>query len=192
MLPEPVRAGPRVWLARARRRDQDEALALNRASRALHRGRVSPPASPAQFARLVARARRPDFAGLLVRRLADDVIVGGVEISQIVLGAFRSAYLGYQVGAPYARHGYMSEAVGLALTYSFSQLGLHRLEANIQPGNAASIALVRRLGFSREGYSRRYLKVGGRWRDHERWAILSEDWRARRRGHRAAPAAPAV
>ena len=163
------------------RGDQDEFLALNRASRALYRGRVSPPVTAAQFARLLARIRRDDVATLLIRRRGDDVIVGAIEISQIVLGAFRSAYLGYQIGAPYVRQGYMSEALGLALSYGFGPLGLHRAEANIQPNNAESIALVRRLGFTCEGYSRRYLKIGGRWRDHERWAILAEDWRSRRR-----------
>jgi ribosomal-protein-alanine N-acetyltransferase len=73
----------------------------------------------------------------------------------------------------------MSEALQLMLKYAFKKLKLHRLEANIQPGNAASIALVKRAGFVREGYSQRYLKVSGRWRDHERWAIIAEDWRAR-------------
>ena len=181
MLPDPKRVGPRVRLAFPRARDRDEVLSLNRASRALHRGWVAPPTTTAQFARFVARSRRPDFAGFLIRRLADDAILGAVEVSQIVLGAFRSAYLGYQLGAPYVRQGYMSEALRLVLAYGFGPLGLHRLEANVRPENAASIALVRRLGFTREGYSRRYLKVGGRWRDHERWAILAEDWRARSR-----------
>jgi ribosomal-protein-alanine N-acetyltransferase len=111
--------------------------------------------------------------------MEDDVIVGAIEISQIVLGAFRSAYLGYQIGAAWRRQGYMTEGLALALTYGFRTIGLHRLEANIQPVNAASIALVRKLGFSREGYSPRYLKINGRWRDHERWAILAEAWRAR-------------
>jgi ribosomal-protein-alanine N-acetyltransferase len=69
----------------------------------------------------------------------------------------------------------------LVLRHIFIILKLHRVEANIQPGNAASLALVARAGFSREGYSRRYLKVGGRWRDHERWALLVEDWKAQRR-----------
>ncbi len=96
------------------------------------------------------------------------------------MGAFRSAYLGYYIGAPYARQGYMSEGIRLILQYAFKQLKLHRLEANIQPENLASIALVKRSGFVKEGYSRRYLKIGGRWRDHERWAILYEDWRTHR------------
>ena len=74
--------------------------------------------------------------------------------------------------------GYMTEALQLALHYAFKSLRLHRLEANIQPSNAASIALVKRAGFVLEGYSERYLKVCGRWRDHERWAITAERWRA--------------
>ncbi len=79
------------------------------------------------------------------------------------------------IGAKHADQGYMTEALRLALRYAFDLLKLHRLEANIQPGNVASIALVKRAGFNREGYSRRYLKVCGRWRDHERWAIIAED-----------------
>jgi ribosomal-protein-alanine N-acetyltransferase len=74
----------------------------------------------------------------------------------------------------------MSAGLALVLRQAFRQLGLHRVEANIQPDNARSIALVRRLGFRREGFSPRYLKLGGRWRDHERWALLREEWRGLR------------
>ena len=79
----------------------------------------------------------------------------------------------------YANQGYMREGIELVLREAFLNLRLHRIEANIQPGNHASIALARGAGFSREGFSPRYLKIGGRWRDHERWAILADDWRAR-------------
>lgn len=75
----------------------------------------------------------------------------------------------------------MTEAIQLVLSYAFNDLKLHRIEANIQPHNTASLALVKRAGFTNEGYSRRYLKICGRWQDHERWAILAEDWRAMRR-----------
>src|SRR5438045_2761268 len=92
-------------------------------------------------------------------------------------GARQSAYLGYAVGQPYARQGYMRDGLELVLRHAFVNLDLHRIEANIQPGNRASIALARGAGFRREGFSRRYLKIGGRWRDHERWAILAEEWR---------------
>ena len=108
--------------------------------------------------------------------------MGSIALSQIFLGGFRSAYLGYQIGEEFSRQGYMTEALQLMLRHVFVKLKLHRLEANIQPENAASIALVKRAGFVKEGYSRRYLKICGRWRDHERWAILSEDWRKHHRG----------
>ena len=74
----------------------------------------------------------------------------------------------------------MTEGLTLVIGKAFGALGLHRLEANVQPDNDASIRLVRRLGFRREGYSPRYLKINGRWRDHERWAILSRRDRKRR------------
>jgi ribosomal-protein-alanine N-acetyltransferase len=74
----------------------------------------------------------------------------------------------------------MPEGIRLALGQAFGPLKLHRLEANIQPANTASIALARRCGFVKEGFSERYLKIGGRWRDHERWAIRAEIWRASR------------
>ena len=70
----------------------------------------------------------------------------------------------------------MTEAVGLALGHAFNELRLHRVEANVQPNNSPSIAVLERNGFVKEGFSRRYLKIGGRWRDHERWAIIKEDW----------------
>jgi ribosomal-protein-alanine N-acetyltransferase len=69
----------------------------------------------------------------------------------------------------------MREGIRLTLRHAFGPLKLHRLEANIQPDNAPSLALVKGAGFRLEGYSPRYLKIGGRWRDHERWAILAED-----------------
>ena len=176
--PLPTRAGPRVRLAFPKLRDRAEYLALNHASRRFHRGWASPPTTLEQFARYLAHCRRPDFVGLLIRCRADNAILGSIQLSQIVRGLFQSAYLGYEIGAPFARQGYMTEALGLTLHYAFRALKLHRLEANIQPTNQASLALVARLGFVREGYSRRYLKIAGRWRDHERWAILAEDWRS--------------
>jgi ribosomal-protein-alanine N-acetyltransferase len=101
-----------------------------------------------------------------------------VNLSEIVRGGFQSAYLGYYAFVPCAGRGLMFEGLGLVLRHAFSRMRLHRLEANIQPENRASLALVERLGFRREGFSSRYLKIGGRWRDHERWAVLKEGWRA--------------
>jgi ribosomal-protein-alanine N-acetyltransferase len=176
--------GERVFLRPLAGRDLKEFISLNRASARLHRGLVSPPTQPDQFKAFLKRCRRADCLCLLVCRIDDGVILGWISLSQIFRGGFQNAYLGYYVGAQYCGRGHMTEAIQLMLRYSFEQLKLHRLEANIQPGNVASIALVKRAGFVREGYSRRYLKICGQWRDHERWAIIAEDWQARRKRSR--------
>jgi ribosomal-protein-alanine N-acetyltransferase len=172
--------GSRIYLALPTRTDAAEFLALTRRSRAFYRGLAAPPTTPAAFASWCRSGRTPPQIELLVRRRADDAILGSVQLSQISRGRFQSAYLGYWIGAPFARQGFMAEALELTLRYAFGPLHLHRLEANLQPDNVASRRLVQRIGFQQEGYSPRYLKIGGRWRDHERWAILAEDWRAAR------------
>jgi ribosomal-protein-alanine N-acetyltransferase len=96
------------------------------------------------------------------------------------MGGLRSATLGYYVSAEHARRGYMTEGLGLVLDHAFTALDLNRVESNIQPSNVASIALVRRLGFRKEGFSPDFMQIDGRWRDHERWAILAREWTARR------------
>jgi len=169
--------GARIFLRPPSRSDRAEFIALNRASKRFHRGLVSPPTTPAQFAAFLARSNREDSVCLFICLVADDAIVGAISLSQIFRGGFQNAYVGYYLGGKYASQGYMTEALQLTLKYAFEHLKLHRLEANIQPGNEASIALVKRAGFVREGYSRRYLKVCGRWRDHERWAIIAENWK---------------
>lgn len=173
--------GEKVFLRSPNTSDQTEFLALNLASKRFHRGLVSPPTTPEQFADLLLRASEEDSVCLLVRLVANRAIIGAVNLSQVFRGGFQNAYLGYFVGERYAGLGYMGEAMRLVLRYAFEHLKLHRLEANIQPVNVASIALVKRAGFVLEGYSRRYLKICGRWRDHERWAILVEDWKNQRR-----------
>lgn len=100
-------------------------------------------------------------------------MAGAIHLSQMVMGNFRSAYLGYYVFAGYERQGVMRSGLQQVVRHAFRHLKLHRLEANIQPGNTASIALVRACGFTQEGFSPRYLKINGRWCDHERWAIVA-------------------
>jgi ribosomal-protein-alanine N-acetyltransferase len=158
------------------RRDEATFLAAVRRSRKLHYPWVSPPASPKAFREYLARQRSASHAAFFVWSRQHDGLVGVVNLSEIVRGNFQSAYLGYYAFAPYAGRGMMREGLAQVITHAFKRLGLHRLEANIQPGNIASRKLVRSVGFRREGLSPRYLKVNGRWRDHERWAILAEDW----------------
>jgi [ribosomal protein S5]-alanine N-acetyltransferase len=157
--------------------DRDEFVAAMRTSRELHRPWISPPVTAEEFEVFSQSRSEPSSACLLARRQEDRAIVGYFDLSEIVRGPFQNAYLAYGANATYAGRGYMTVATRLLLRHAFARLRLHRLEANIQPANAASIALVRRAGFVREGFSERYLKIGGRWRDHERWAIRAEQWR---------------
>jgi [ribosomal protein S5]-alanine N-acetyltransferase len=155
--------------------DQAIFLAAVAASRKLHHPWVQPPNSPAAFHRFVARLGQPNNAAFLILKPGPDGgLVGIVNISEIVRGSFQSAYLGYYAFEPFAGRGLMRLGFALVLRAAFGKMKLHRLEANIQPSNKASRRLVKRLGFRREGFSPRYLKIAGRWRDHERWALLSD------------------
>jgi ribosomal-protein-alanine N-acetyltransferase len=179
-MPAPKSAlavGPRVYLRKPRASDAATFCAAVRASRSIHRRWTHAPTTAKSYAALLARSRRPQFETLFVCRTEDDVIVGVFDLSQIFHGIMQSAYLGYYVLAPHARRGYMRDGLDLTLRYVFRTLRLHRVESNIQPSNKRSLALVRWARFRREGYSPRYLKIDGRWRDHERWALLVEDWR---------------
>jgi ribosomal-protein-alanine N-acetyltransferase len=171
-------SGRSVFLRPPERADRDEFISLMRSSRSFHRPWATAPTDDERFGAYLVDSRRHDFEAMLVCRRVDLAIVGFFNLSQIARGSLQSAYLGYAVGKPYARQGYMSEGIQLVLRHAFVTLRLHRIEANIQPGNRASIALASGAGFRREGFSPRYLKIGGRWRDHERWAILAENWRA--------------
>jgi ribosomal-protein-alanine N-acetyltransferase len=148
-------------------------LASVRRSRRLHRPWTSPPDTPARFRAYIQRMQPPSNYAFLVCRRPDQVMVGVVNVSNIVRGLFQSGYLGYYAFAGHEGQGYMKAGLNAVVRHAFKVLKLHRLEANIQPDNAASLALVRACGFRREGYSPRYLKIGGRWKDHERWAILA-------------------
>ena len=128
------------------------------------------------FDRLMAVASLETNECFLLCRTQDDAVCGQINFSQIFRRAFQNAYLGYLLFHGFTGHGYMTEAVGLALGRAFNHLRLHRVEAHVQPNNLPSIAVLERNGFVKEGFSRRYLKIGGRWRDHERWAIIKEDW----------------
>jgi ribosomal-protein-alanine N-acetyltransferase len=119
----------------------------------------------------------PSRRCLVVYDRVGETLLGGVNLSEIVRGVFQNAFISYWVGAPHVGGGRMTEAVGLALAYAFGPVGLHRVEANIMPSNAPSLALAKKVGFRKEGYSPRYLKIAGRWEDHERWALTFEDWK---------------
>jgi [ribosomal protein S5]-alanine N-acetyltransferase len=160
--------------------DAAEFTAAMRASRRHHGGYISMPTTQEAFAAYVRRNESESRAMFFACRREDGAIVGFLNVSEIIRGSLEQGFIGYGGVAAFAGQGYMGEAMGLVLAQAFGPLRLHRLEANIQPGNVASIALARRAGFVKEGFSERYLKVGGHWRDHERWAITAERWEAGR------------
>jgi ribosomal-protein-alanine N-acetyltransferase len=174
-----ARAG-RILLRRAGTREVPELLLLAKSSARVHRPWVYLPGNAARWRASLNRGRQGRIA-YAIRRRDTRELVGVVNLSEIVRGVFKSGYLGFYAHAAHARQGFMKEALRAVIGRAFGVHRLHRVEANIQPGNVASLALVRSLGFRREGFSPRYLKIGGRWRDHERWAVTRESWRARER-----------
>ena len=150
-----------------------------RRSRALHGRWIVPKAKNSKEYRTYLKRFASDrHYGFFVIDCDSGGIAGVINLNDVIRGAFQSGSLGYYAFAGYAGKGLMREGMLLVLKYAFGRLKLHRVEANIQPGNRASIALARKCGFVREGLSRRMLKVHGRWRDHERWALLAEDFKS--------------
>lgn len=101
-------------------------------------------------------------------------LVGGIALTHIERGASQSGRLGYWIGAPFARQGLMAEACEVALSFGFETLRLHRIEANCMPSNVASLRLLDKLGFEREGLARSFLRINGAWEDHLLWGKRGE------------------
>ncbi|WP_216589959.1 GNAT family N-acetyltransferase [Streptomyces brasiliscabiei] len=171
----PLAEGPRVAIRHITAADGAEFTARARESKALHQPWLFPPTTATAYS---AYARRliedPTKAGFLVCEPDGGGIAGFININNIVEGGFQCGALGYGAFAHAAGRGLMTEGIGLVVAYAFASMGLHRLEINVQPGNAASIALARRCGFRLEGFSPDFLFIDGAWRDHERWALTSE------------------
>ena len=124
------------------------------------------------FAMWINAISRPSIEAHLGETISGDLACV-VNINNIVRGSLLSASLGYYGFAGTDGLGLVREAVELVVDRAFGELGLHRLEANIQPGNERSRRVVEALGFRHEGFSPKYLMVGGDWRDHDRFAILN-------------------
>jgi len=114
----------------------------------------------------------------LVFRNADAALLGGLSVSNVRRGVAQAASIGYWIGAPHVRRGYMTDAVKAVLPFAFGTLGLHRLEAACLPHNLPSTRVLEKVGFKREGMARRYLKINGVWQDHDLFALLHDDARA--------------
>jgi ribosomal-protein-alanine N-acetyltransferase len=145
-----------------------------RRSQRLHDPWVAPPTTDQAYDSWLTRQATPSFEGFLITLAGEAQLVGFCNLSYIVRGDLGSAFMGFAAVDGFQGQGYMREGLDLVLDQAFGRIGLHRVEANVQPGNEPSRVLVARLGFVKEGFSESYLRVGGEWRDHERWAIRAE------------------
>lgn len=169
----------RVVLRRLHPADAEEVGRLARLSIRLHGRWVYMPRSAPECLDYVHRLGEEGAIALTVRRTgeegaAEGEIVGLVTISGITRGVYERAILGYAGFSPSVGQGYVTEGLCLAVQYGFGPLGLHRLEADIQPENTRSLRLAERVGFRREGLSPGFIRIDGQWRDHERWAITAD------------------
>ncbi|HBP29358.1 MAG: GNAT family N-acetyltransferase [Advenella sp.] len=163
----------KVYIQRAAHGDAQELIEFNLQNKHYHHPWVSPFTDQTGFQNWFSRCLTAAVVGLVVREEVSRKVVGIININEIVAGALQSGFLGFYGSSKMAGRGLMTEGLQLAVKYAFEELGLHRLEANIQPDNTASIELVRRVGFQKEGFSPKYLFIDGAWRDHERWAIIN-------------------
>jgi ribosomal-protein-alanine N-acetyltransferase len=164
-----------VHLRRPTARDRDRFIEAVKASRSLHGSWVHAPGDAQSFAAFLRRAHTATDERVLVCRNEDGAITGTYHLSQIFRGPFRNAYLGYYAFVPHAGTGLMRAAMPLVFDHAFTDLGLHRLQASVQPENGASRRLLEATGWREEGFARRYLFIDGAWRDHVVYAITAED-----------------
>ncbi|MHB1205178.1 MAG: GNAT family N-acetyltransferase [Rhodospirillaceae bacterium] len=182
-----ISKGQSVYLFAPGKDSADDFLTMTTGSKGFHEPWVFPPTDRHRYKAYLERLEKGNAYGFFIARLDDDSMAGVININDVILGGFLSGSLGYYAAAPYSGRGYMSEGLALVLDYAFTVLDLHRVEANIQPANTASLALVKRLGFRKEGFSPAFLRIDGEWRDHERWAMLNEEWLAAHHQDGAAP-----
>lgn len=155
--------------------DENEFIARMNESINLYRPWVDPPLDSESFKNYIKKYDSTKNISYLV--MYGSFISGVININEIIRGNFQSAFLGYYAVSRYSGRGIMRKGLLLVLKKFFNELGLHRVEANIQPGNTRSTQLVSSIGFIKEGFSKSYLKINDQWRDHERWALTYEEWR---------------
>ena len=140
--------------------------------------------SQSAYRQWLSRGRQASTEQFLVCDRATDEIAGFVNLNNLTRGSLQSAAAGWAAFPPLDGQGHLTAGLEMVVELAFTQLRLHRVEANIQPANARSRALAARVGFWFEGFSPQFLQIGGEWRDHERWAIHEPAWRERRRASR--------
>lgn len=158
-----LRAESRAFLRR-----WEPTWAPNDLSRAAYRQRMR------HFARAV---RLDETYPFFIFRRRDGILLGGCTLTNVRRGIAQTASLGYWIGAPFARQGYMTHALSALIPFAFDELNLHRIEAACLPDNEASRRLLKKLGFHEEGFARGFLRIDGAWCDHVLFALLAEDAR---------------
>ena len=166
----------RVYLSRIVPSGEAEFLAASRASSHFQHPWMFPPTEPEGYAVYLARARQSNMEFFLVRAKEDSRLCGVVNVRNIVRGNYRSAFCGHYAFAGAEGRGLMRDGLAMVVWFGFGHLGLHRLALNIQPGNHRSIAVAKKIGCKKEGFSPKLIMVNGDWRDHERWAIRAETY----------------
>jgi [ribosomal protein S5]-alanine N-acetyltransferase len=174
MTAKKIAMGKRVFLSRPASQDMTDFLEAIKTSQTLHHPWVTPPSDEEKYFAYLKRTNTESHQGFLIKCNATCKLVGVVNINEIVRGAFQSGYLGYYAFSDFEGKGLMAEGFSLVVSHAFNILGLHRLEANIQPDNTRSINFIKKQAFRLEGFSPQYLKINGQWRDHKRFAITSD------------------
>ena len=166
--------GERVYLRSVEPRDRQKIVRLAFSSTTLHQPWIETPTTSALFNQYLNRIHGQSSTGMVVCFRHNDEIVGIINLNEIVLSAFRSARISYYVDQVHQGQGLMTEGLNLFTSIAFHSEGLHRIEAAIQPQNFLSKRLVKRCGFQYEGLSKDFLFIDGKWRDHERWALVHD------------------
>lgn len=166
---------PRVLIRPVQRRDVGEFLERVRASAELHGPWILPPRTVGEFTAFVDSLDGRTAVAFLVCLRGTGAAAGYVKISQIMADPYHRGVLGFGAFVPYQGKGYMTEGLELVIRHALGAMRLHRLEADIEPGNQPSRNLAKRLGFRLEGLSPAFIRVSGVWRDFERWAITAPD-----------------
>jgi GrpB-like predicted nucleotidyltransferase (UPF0157 family)/RimJ/RimL family protein N-acetyltransferase len=170
-----IKQNPSVFIREPTIEDEGEFISAMQRSQPLHSSCLKAPTTPKEFEDYLQCYKQPNQKSFLI---CDQLghIAGLFHINEIVHGLFQSGYLRFYAVIDYAGEGYMSAGLKLVLNKIFTDIKLHRLEANILPEDIKSIQLVKNNGFRYEGYSPRSLKLNGQWRGLERWAITHEDY----------------
>jgi ribosomal-protein-alanine N-acetyltransferase len=172
-----VTPSPRVRIRELTRDDETEYLSLVDGSVRFHERWIKNPRDSETFKRYLSRFEDGDSRCFVVCHSDSGSIVGFISLTGIEREPYHRGRLGYGIFEPFARRGYILEGLKNVIQYAFAELGLHRLEADIQPGNTPSKQLVQKLGFTYECTSPGFIKINDSWTDHERWALTCEQWK---------------